>query len=184
MRLSQSAAPSTIATTCPQVPAALVRWPDRFLDPDELDSLVHALGADSAVAALTSSLQPGDGARQWTMLHRDANVDVWLIVWNGGADTGWHDHDRSAGAFYVVAGRVVESRPSALGGQERLLRLDAGSGASFGPDQVHRVRAAAGRSVTVHAYSPPLQRMGRYTIDADGALRWHGVGYDEGLEVG
>jgi quercetin dioxygenase-like cupin family protein len=116
-------------------------------------------------------------------MHRDANVDVWLIAWHRGADTGWHDHDRSGGAFYVLGGRVVEWRPSVVGRPKRR-RLDAGAGATFGPGQVHRVTATAIRSVTVHAYSPPLQRMARYTVDAGGVLRWHSVAYDEDLEVG
>src|ERR1700722_19652820 len=110
-----SDAPSTIAVTSTPVSAALDPLPDRFLHPVGAGLLVQALGADPGVADLSSSLQPGDRGREWKMVHRDANVDVWVIAWNRGADTGWHDHDRSAGAFYVIGGRVVESRPSPVG---------------------------------------------------------------------
>ena len=39
------------------------------------------------------------------------------------------------------------------------------------PTAIHRVlHAGDGPAVTVHAYSPPLRRMGSYTIGADGEL--------------
>jgi predicted metal-dependent enzyme (double-stranded beta helix superfamily) len=174
-----------IATTAAGVPLPTVfaRLADRYLDPAELLALVGDLAVDADVAAAASALQPGASARDWKMVHRDAKVDVWLIVWNRGADTGWHDHDQSAGALYVLGGGIIESRPSLVGRHKRR-RFDAGEGTSFGPDHVHRVTAGSARSVTVHAYSPPLRRMGRYTVDGDGALRRHSLGYDEELEIG
>jgi predicted metal-dependent enzyme (double-stranded beta helix superfamily) len=176
-------APTTTAASNAPTPAAVSRLADCYLEPAELLALVADLAADAGVAATASALHPGDGARDWKMVHRDANVDVWLIVWNRGADTGWHDHDRSAGAFHVLAGGIRESRPSLVGRHQRR-RFAAGDGASFGPDHVHRVTAVSARSVTIHAYSPPLCRMGRYTVDVDGALRRHSLGYDEELEIG
>jgi Cysteine dioxygenase type I len=41
-------------------------------------------------------------------LHRDDHVAVWLICWMNDHDTGFHDHDLSAGALCVVRGRVRE----------------------------------------------------------------------------
>lgn len=156
---------------------------DHDLSPAELGTLAAGLASDPAVQAQAAALQPGAGTRQWVLVGRDDHVDVWLIAWGQGADTGWHDHDTSAGAFAVAEGEIVESRPS-LRGRHRRRRHAAGAAVSFGPEHVHRVKGAASRSVTVHAYSPPLARMGRYTVAADGTLRRHSVEAENDLEVG
>ena len=64
--------------------------------------------------------------RHYEELVRDAHLSVWLINWTDAQDTGFHDHDVSAGAVAVVQGRVVEER----------LRVGAPpSRAEFGPGQ-------------------------------------------------
>jgi hypothetical protein len=41
-------------------------------------------------------------------------------------------------------------------------------------EAIHRVRhRGAGPAVTLHAYSPPLRRVGTYEVAADGALLRH-----------
>src|ERR1700691_2191257 len=37
-------------------------------------------------------------------------LNCWLICWNEGHDTGFHDHDGSAGGVIVVKGKVSEER--------------------------------------------------------------------------
>jgi len=76
--------------------------------------------------------------RHYVSLHRDEFVDVWLLCWMPGDDTGWHDHDTSSGAVRVVRG-------------------------------------------SIHAYSPPLWRLGQYSIDADGVMRRASVSYADEL---
>src|SRR3954452_25127774 len=49
-------------------------------------------------------------ARTYVELHRDDHVAVWLICWMNDHDTGYHDHDLSAGAVGVAAGAVREER--------------------------------------------------------------------------
>ena len=41
--------------------------------------------------------------------HRE-HVAIWLICWSEDHDTGFHDHDRSAGAVAVASGAVREDR--------------------------------------------------------------------------
>ena len=48
--------------------------------------------------------------RVYSLLHRDGDVEVYLVCWMPGHDTGFHDHDRSTAAIAVVAGTVVEAR--------------------------------------------------------------------------
>ena len=42
------------------------------------------------------------------LLHRRDALDVWLLCWLDTQETGLHDHDRSAGAFYVCEGALAE----------------------------------------------------------------------------
>jgi len=46
--------------------------------------------------------------RYFIQLYRDPSVDVWLICWDSAQDTGYHDHDQSAGAVYVCEGTLCE----------------------------------------------------------------------------
>ena len=46
-----------------------------------------------------SALLPESGGRTWARLAGDARLDVWLISWPEGTETGWHDHGEASGAF-------------------------------------------------------------------------------------
>jgi quercetin dioxygenase-like cupin family protein len=118
--------------------------------------------------------------RHYVSLHRDDHVDVWLLCWAEGGDTGWHDHDGSSGAVRVVSGALTESNPRIGGAHVRVL-MAAGNSFAFGPGHIHRLTGAAPQSVSIHAYSPPLQRMGQYTIDDEGVMRRFPMGYTEEL---
>ena len=79
-------------------------------------------------------------------------------------DTGFHDHDLSGGAVGVVAGAVREDR-LALGGGTVSRVAAAGDTFTFSAADIHRVlHAGDAPAVTIHAYSPPLWRMGAYEI--------------------
>ena len=119
--------------------------------------------------------------RRYEELARTDHVSVWLICWSEDQDTGFHDHDLSAGAVAVVAGCVREERLT-LGGPPRSRVVTAGEGFTFSAADIHRVSHAAGRpAVTIHAYSPPLWRMGAYELLPDGGLRRHSLSYAEEL---
>jgi hypothetical protein len=58
----------------------------------------------------------------------------------------------------------------------------AGSSFSFTASDIHRVlHAGDGPAVTIHAYSPPLVRMGSYMIEPTGQLRRQTVTYEDEL---
>jgi predicted metal-dependent enzyme (double-stranded beta helix superfamily) len=120
-------------------------------------------------------------ARTYEQLHRDDHVAVWLICWMNDHDTGFHDHDLSAGALSVVRGAVREER-LVLGGEPAGRLLTKGQSLSFAASDIHRVsHAGAEPAVTLHAYSPPLWRMGAYEVSPDGTLRRHSMSYAEEL---
>jgi predicted metal-dependent enzyme (double-stranded beta helix superfamily) len=119
--------------------------------------------------------------RTYVELHRDDQLAVWLICWMDDHDTGFHDHDLSGGAVAVVEGAVAEDR-LVLGGEPVTEVFQAGAAFSFTASDIHRVRhAGEAPAVTIHAYSPPLWRMGAYEILPGGELRRHSLSYAEEL---
>ena len=104
-----------------------------------------------------------------------------MITWTSGNDTGFHDHDVSGGAVAVVEGELIEER-LVLGGPARRIRHRAGETFDFDASHVHRMHQdSAAPAVSIHAYSPPLWRMGSYAVAADGTLRRQSISYAEEL---
>ena len=151
----------------------------RDLDAEALTALVEELAARPERWRDLVSHRPD--ARTYAQLHRDEHVGVWLICWMNDHDTGFHDHDLSAGALSVVRGSVREER-LVLGGPPASRTLAAGESLTFGASDIHRVsHAGSVPAVTLHAYSPPLWRMGAYEVSPDGTLRRHSMSYAEEL---
>jgi predicted metal-dependent enzyme (double-stranded beta helix superfamily) len=152
---------------------------DKDYDRDELVELVTGLAARPDEWRHLVAHRPD--SRTYVELHRDDHVAVWLICWMDDHDTGFHDHDLSAGAVGVVAGSVCEER-LVLGGPTAARVVDAGAAFSFGPSDIHRVaHAGDAPAVTIHAYSPPLWRMGSYEVLESGELRRWSLSYAEEL---
>ncbi len=162
--------------------APLERPLGRGLDRDEL--LAVARQVASRPELWSAHVHHDQRQRTYEQLVRDAHLDVWLICWSEDHDTGFHDHDLSAGAVAVIAGAVREER-LALGrgaGAPIARTVGAGSSFSFGASDIHRVLHAGDEpAVTIHAYSPPLVRMGAYVVESDGQLRRHAISYEEEL---
>ena len=147
-------------------------------DRSALRELVAGIAADPQ--QWRSLVRHDGGDRHFEQLRRDDQVDVWVISWANGNDTGFHDHDISSGAVAVVDGALVEHN-LAVGGATIETVVEGGRVFSFGPDHIHRLTCAVGRSVSVHAYSPPLWRMGQYAVGPDGRLRRQSVSYADEL---
>jgi hypothetical protein len=161
-------------------PAALAvaDLPDRDLTQAELEELAAAIAQQPE---LWSHLVAFDAEeRVYASLHRDTHVDLWLLCWTPENDTGWHDHDVSSGAVAVVSGELVENNLTLAAGA-RETRVGAGRVYSFGPDHIHRLNGAVQGSVSVHAYSPPLWRMGQYAVNDAGVLRRVSLSYADEL---
>ena len=169
-------AASSAASVLP--PEALPSVPGRVLQPDELLAWVGELAARPEL--WTDHVRHDGGARHFVSLYRDADIDVWLLCWNRVDDTGWHDHDTSSGAVAVTRGAVTENRPR-LGGDASTRTVQAGRRFAFGPDHIHRMGGAADGSVSIHVYSPPLWRMGQYSISRSGVMRRFSVSYADEL---
>ncbi len=133
------------------------------------DMLLEWVGREEAWSPL---VRHDSDERVHTLLHRDDDVEVYVVCWMGGHDTGFHDHDESAAAITVLAGTVTEERLALNGSVE--VTLGAGDTVTIAREAIHRVRHAGDLpAITLHAYSPPLQRVGTYEIANDGALLRH-----------
>src|SRR4051812_35446758 len=154
----------------------------RVLTEEELADLAGAL---PRLLELRGRLQATEGQRAYEPLLRTEHAEVWLIAWRDDADTGFHDHDGASGAVHVLEGHLVEQllAPGLPGGT---LDRHAPAGTTFTFDgmHVHRVRHVGGpHALSVHAYSPPLVRMGSYELGPDGALRRRSVPGDDELRA-
>ena len=183
-RVDQESVPARLARDISAVnatqdaPLTLETLPGRDLDQEELLALASSIAANPE--ALAPHIAFDDEQRHYVSLHRDTHVDVWLLCWTPQNDTGWHDHDISSGAVAVTQGRLVEHN-LAVDGNALETTIGAGAVYSFGPDHIHRLTGLDAGSVSIHAYSPPLWRMGQYTLGAGGQLRRKSVSYADEL---
>jgi hypothetical protein len=119
--------------------------------------------------------------RTYAEIKREPRVGIWVICWMDDHDTGFHDHDISSGAVAVVEGRLREER-LAIGGEPVVREYGAGQAFDFAASDIHRMsHASGGPAVSLHAYSPPLWRMGAYAVAPSGVLTRRSVSYAEEL---
>jgi len=172
--------PAQAALRHEDVPAGVTldNLPLRDLDRRELLELVTSTARDRSLWG--EHVAFSDNERHYVSLHRDAHVDVWLLCWTPANDTGWHDHDISSGAVAVAQGALVEHNLT-VGAEPARTDVGAGLAYSFGAEHIHRLVGRDAGSVSIHAYSPPLWRMGQYVVTASGVLRRTSVSYADEL---
>jgi predicted metal-dependent enzyme (double-stranded beta helix superfamily) len=152
--------------------------PGRDLDREELVELASAIAARPQL--WREHVEFDDEHRHYVSLHRDQHVDVWVLCWTPTNDTGWHDHDISSGAVAVVQGALTEHN-LAVGRPSVATDVECGAVFGFGPDHIHRLTGRDAGSVSIHAYSPPLWRMGQYQVSPNGVLHRISVSYADEL---
>lgn len=152
--------------------------PGRDLEAHELRELAASIAADPGQWA--EHVAFSDQQRHYVSLHRDTHVDVWVLCWTPQNDTGWHDHDISSGAVAVTQGTLTEHNLT-VGAPSMSTDVTEGLVFAFGPDHIHRLTGRDAGSVSIHAYSPPLWRMGQYTVSHNGMLRRRSVSYADEL---
>jgi hypothetical protein len=139
----------------------------------QLAELAVALGNEPRYWA--ASVRHDPQTRHFVQLYRDANVDVWLICWLDTQDTGYHDHDLSSGAVFVVEGTLCEDffyRDAGGWIDVRTRERGPGTVFDFEGSSIHGMRHAGGPPATsVHVYSPALWRMGHYELGPRGLGR-------------
>jgi rhodanese-related sulfurtransferase/predicted metal-dependent enzyme (double-stranded beta helix superfamily) len=151
--------------------------PSGRLSPAQLRAVTVEL---SARRELWADLVVHDPDVRWYLpLHRSNSCDVWLLAWERGQDTDWHDHGGSSGAFAVAEGSLLEQYRVPSGRRLARRRLPLGEAVSFGPGHVHDVaHGGEGSSTSIHAYSPPLSAMTYYTATDYGLIARETVAID------
>jgi predicted metal-dependent enzyme (double-stranded beta helix superfamily) len=136
---------------------------DRF-SPAQLLRTARLFASDPELASLVDNQS---GERRWIELDSSPFLQIWLLSWPAGTETGWHDHGESAGAFLTVSGTLSEQTSH---GHRRVGRtLIAGEGRSFGPAHIHNVsNAGLETALSVHLYTPRLTSMTRYAVTSTG----------------
>ncbi len=154
--------------------------PDPEMSLSELQDLVDRLAADDS--SWRHLVRHNPNRRNYEQIMLDERVGVWLICWMDDHDTGFHDHDVSSGAVAVVEGHVREER-LAVGGEPHTRVYLPGESFSFEASDIHRMsHAGGGPAISIHAYSPPLHRMGSYSIDSAGVLHRASIPYEQELK--
>ncbi|MDA4131519.1 MAG: cysteine dioxygenase family protein [Thaumarchaeota archaeon] len=113
--------------------------------------------------------------RVYEQLAWTEDLNAWLICWSEDHETGFHDHDGSAVSVRVMAGEIREERLRLVGAggiQPRGIEYGPGTVINLGPHDIHNVKHSGSElAVSIHAYSPPLVRMGSYGVGPDRELR-------------
>ncbi len=153
-----------LARTAPLSLAQLVEWTGCVAE----DVVAGRHGVDS------------DADERWHVrLHRDEQVDIWLISWTTDQGTQLHDHGGSSGAFTVVSGELSETIWTPGADSLTETPRSAGDTVVFG-ERVHDVRNLASETaVSVHAYSPPLSLMNYYDTEGSELVRLASVWTDD-----
>jgi quercetin dioxygenase-like cupin family protein len=126
-------------------PAQLLRTARLFASDPELPSLVdhHC------------------GERRWVELDSSPYLQIWLHSWPAGTETGWHDHDESAGAFLTVSGILSEQTNHEDGRMEKT--FIGGEGRPFAPGHAHNLsNVGHDTALSVHLFTPRRTRTPRY----------------------
>jgi Cysteine dioxygenase type I len=157
--------------------------PDQDLDQEACAELAVAIGGERRF--WDGLVYHDPNTRYFHQLYRDPHLDIWLICWLNAQDTGYHDHDVSSGAVYVVEGRLFEDffhRDEDGWIREKTHEHTAGALLRFDSSYIHGLRHAGGPPATsIHVYSPALWRMGHYQPDDGGSVRRISITYADEL---
>ena len=121
---------------------------------------------------LWADLTVHDHSIRWYLpLYRSDSWDIWLLAWERGQDTDWHDHGGSSGSFAVAEGSLLERYRAGAGRRFCGRQVMAGHAVAFGPGHVHNVvHGGDGPATSIHAYSPRLVAMTYYQVTGYGLV--------------
>jgi Cysteine dioxygenase type I len=139
------------------------------LTPEELEAVAAGIAGQREI--WEPLVRVDSGHRRFELIYEDDHVDAWVLSWMPGQGTGFHDHYVSSVGIACVQG-VVREDWLRYGDGEVPFSFRAGDTRRGGPGYIHRVRHERGEpAVTIHVYSPRLDEVGQYRLDADGVMR-------------
>jgi cysteine dioxygenase len=138
-------------------------------EPSELTSLLRRL--DVGPGELAGWVRFSERSYQRNLVRAGEWYHLWVLCWRNGQRSPIHDHTGSACGVRVLAGtatvsqfaRAANGHVKAVGSEDHA----AGAVLFSADDDLHQVsnlQAGNADLVTLHVYTPPLLRMGVYSI--------------------
>ncbi|HXG09728.1 MAG TPA: molybdopterin-dependent oxidoreductase [Gemmataceae bacterium] len=136
---------------------------------DELTDLLRRLDIDCA--AVADYIRFSDRNYQRNLVRAGPWYHVWVMCWKNGQRSPIHDHAASNCGVRVLRGTATETifafAPNGLVKAVRSRDLPAGQVCATHDADLHQIsnlQADGADLVTLHVYSPPLLRMGTYSL--------------------
>jgi predicted metal-dependent enzyme (double-stranded beta helix superfamily) len=173
---------STVARPQPSWPTPEPRWPFPELHEDLafLAAVDHQLHAPDLAVLSERVVQSGkwrdyvavcEDYRDYRLVFENDFIDVWVLSWLPGQETGFHDHDISEVGLCVAEGAIREHHMH-LHADDSCHIMQAGESQQGPFGYIHRVEHFDGDpAVSVHSYSPPLAWVGQYREQGGQLLR-------------
>jgi cysteine dioxygenase len=145
---------------------------DGYRERVPLDLLVDRIGrVDIPLDEIRPYMQFGTKTYRRNLMHAGPGYHALILCWRAGQRSPIHDHRGSSCAVRVLMGTAVETRfertPDgyvyATGSRE----LHEGEVCGSQDEDMHQMsnlQAAGCDLVTLHVYSPPLMKMGMYSL--------------------
>ena len=173
---------STIASPRPPWPMPEPRWPfpDLPVGLAFLGAVDHQLAAPALADLSRRVVESGlwrdyvavsEEYRDYRLVFENDFIDVWVLSWLPGQETGFHDHDISEVGLCVAEGTIREHHMHLHADDtDHVLQPGQQQEGPFG--YIHRVAHESGApAVSVHSYSPPLAWVGQYREQSGQLLR-------------
>jgi DMSO/TMAO reductase YedYZ molybdopterin-dependent catalytic subunit len=136
---------------------------------DELEALLKRLDLGPADLAEWTRFSPRNYQRN--LVRAGPWYHLWVMCWRNGQRSPIHDHTGSVCAVRVLAGTATATRfEFAPNGQVKAMGSEdcpPGSVIATADNDLHQVsnlQAGNADLITLHVYSPPLLRMGTYSL--------------------
>jgi cysteine dioxygenase len=153
----------------------LIAYLDGLSERAPLDKLLELLAEakiDPAELAPHVRFSPRGYARN--LVRTGPWYDLLVLCWKNGQRSPIHDHVESSCAVRVLRGVLTETafafaphgRVKAVGSRDLAVGAICGS-QDFDVHQVSNLQDGDAELVTLHIYSPPLRRMGTYSLIDD-----------------
>ncbi|GEM_PF-587816 len=173
---------STSLRPRPSWPTPEPRWPFPELPAQlsflaEVDRQIHAPQLAELSAEIVQSGRWRDYVtvceeyRDYRLVYENDFIDVWVLSWLPGQETGFHDHEISEVGICVAQGAIREHHMH-LHASDTQHVMGEGQTQQGPFGYIHRVEYEEGApAVSVHAYSPPLAWVGQYREQSGQLLR-------------
>lgn len=146
---------------------------DRFHERIALDSLAGLL-RDLAVCPeeVGEFVQFGPTTYRRNLMHSGPSYQALILCWRNGQRSPIHDHRGSSCGVRVLRGVATETAyertPNGMVAATRSREIPEGSVCATQDTDIHQMsnlQEGGADLITLHIYSPPLLKMGTYSVD-------------------